>query len=50
MVSSTFWHPHERVHLTHLGWAWSVPGHAGIEATEAIAWTKVRQYLRRAKR
>lgn len=49
MVSATFWHPDERVHLTHLGWAWSVPGHAGIETSEARAWARVRQHLRRKK-
>ena len=31
-------------HVPHLGWCWSVPGAAGIEATREAAEAKINRY------
>lgn len=31
-------------HIPHLGWCWSVPGAAGIEATREAAEAQINQY------
>ena len=31
-------------HILHLGWSWSVPGAAGIEATREAAEAQINRY------